>query len=747
MATRERRSRSDFFDRRLQELLAQALINNPEISSEEVAIAAVGGYGRGELFPGSDLDILIVVGSHTSHIEPLVNSILYPLWDEKIKIDHSVRTPKETLQTAEEDLKVLLGLLDIRFVAGAATLIKSVSDGALKLWRKDARKKVAILKKLLTQQHQRAGDLAYLLEPDLKEARGGLRDVVAVRALAVSALVEIPMERISVSASVLENVRESLHKVSGRDKLLFQEQDKVAVDLGYPDADALMSDVAQSARTIDYCLSRALQEIDSQEPQGLGRFFTRKNREEISRGVFVMGREVWAAPDFDLDEDPVLPLRLAAAAAQRGLVIARESATAIAEQLSQEKGALTNPWPREAREQLISLIGAGSAMVAVFETLEQEEILFHYLPEWRMVRSLPQRNALHRHTVDRHMLETAVCAAAYARKVKRPDLLFVAALLHDIGKGTQEDHSERGALMITSIAERIGFNTSDIQTLQMLVRHHLLLPATATRRDLDDPATIAAVAEQVPDNLELLHYLSFADGEATGKAAWSEWKARLVEDLVYRVKLLRSGRLVDSEPILEHYEAVEKLHVEVEDRTDDLAITIASPDRTGLLSIISGVLSNLRLDVRSARTKTVGNVAYMRWIVIADPHIDPPKAIDIENLINKSLDGTFDVAQKIEERKRAYALAPSIPVPPPVVSILQDAATDASIIEVRSHDRPALLFTIGGAITSCQVDIRSAIVTTLGSEAIDTLYVTEINGGALSQERAEEVRRRIEALL
>jgi [protein-PII] uridylyltransferase len=392
-------------------------------------------------------------------------------------------------------------------------------------------------------------------------------------------------------------------------------------------------------------------------------------------------------------------------------------------------------------------------MVQIFEALDQEEIIFHWIPEWRAVRSLPQRNVLHRHTVDRHMVETAVQAASLTRKVHRPDLLLFSALFHDIGKGTEEDHSERGAALIAPLAQRIGFSEQDINTIQLLVKHHLLLSATATRRDLDDPATITAVADVIPDlqTLELLHALSIADGEATGRAAWTDWKASLVAELVKRVELAITDNTVAQQPELSDNQRAKadsgKLSVAIENRESVYAIEIVIPDSTGILSTVAGVLNLLRLDVRSARTKSVGNSAVMEWIVIPDPHAPVLEEQKLHDEITRALKSRSSLSERIQERIYAYSQLPSIPVPDPVVETFLDAATDATIIEVRSHDRPALLFGIGDSITRSSVDIRSAIVTTLGAEAIDTLYVTEIGGGPLTPERAEEVAMRLRAAL
>ena len=757
MGTRERRIRSNEGDLILTNLFQSTLLEVDGADSDDVAIAAVGGFGRGELSPGSDLDILILHRGTLSEEElsSFVNKILYPLWDKKIKVDHSVRTRSEVREVAESDLKVILGLLDIRLVCGSAALVADVQIDALDEWRKNSKRRLPELEKSLLERHQRAGELAYLLEPDLKEARGGLRDITAIRALEKSGAITIPMERISVAESLLSNVREALHIVSGRDKdkLLFQEQDKVAAHLGFVDADVLMSEVAQAARSVDYLLDSTWYRLAHKGKDGAGRFLRKVRSTTLSRDISIANKEVTIDIDADFSLDPTIGLRACAAAAQLGLPMSMDSLERLSVALTSGVTELPNPWPRDARENLISLIGAGPAMVQIFEALDQEEIIFHWIPEWRAVRSLPQRNVLHRHTVDRHMVETAVQAASLTRKVHRPDLLLFSALFHDIGKGTEEDHSERGAALIAPLAQRIGFSEPDIKTIQLLVKHHLLLSATATRRDLDDPATITAVADVIPDlqTLELLHALSIADGEATGRAAWTDWKASLVAELVKRVELAITDNTIAQQPELSDNQRTKAdsgmLSVAIENRESVYAIEIVIPDSTGILSTVAGVLNLLRLDVRSARTKSVGNSAVMEWIVIPDPHAPVLEEQKLHDEITRALKSRSSLSERIQERIDAYSQLPSIPVPDPVVETFLDAATDATIIEVRSHDRPALLFGIGDSITRSSVDIRSAIVTTLGAEAIDTLYVTEIGGGPLTPERAEEVAMRLRAAL
>lgn len=768
MGTPERRSRSNESDRELKALFLAAREKLQESTTRSVpgiALAAVGGFGRGELCQGSDLDIIFLHSDqfHSDQLLEFVNSVLYPIWDGKTSsaqmprsVDHSVRSRSQTREAARSDLKVAMGLLDIRLIAGDADLVASVQNDSLDDWRKDSRTRLAQLRTQLEERHTRAGELAYLLEPDLKEARGGLRDITSLRAISMSGALVIALERISGAESTLLNIRDALHEQSGRsrDRLLFQEQDKVAVALGYSDADALMGDVSQAARDVDYLMQSTWHRLDHRGKDGLGRILKRPRTTSVGHGISAAHQEVVLDPEAVSLDDPVLGLRAAAKAAQLGLPLSLDSAVEIARGLADGVGLLPNPWPREAREHLVSLIGAGTAMVRVWEALDQEGIITNWLPEWRPVRSLPQRNVLHRHTVDRHMVETAVVAAKLTRQVHRPDLLLIAALFHDIGKGGKEDHSRRGAALIEPLAKRIGFNDEDIATLRILVEHHLLLPATATRRDLDDPMTITSVLEKIPNlqTLELLHSLCIADGEATGSGAWSEWKASLVDDLVRRVAAAMTGSTIAPQPELtaeqRAFSEIGALRVEVSVSESDYAIEIIAPDRPGLLSIVAGVLNLARLDVRSARTKSHGPSAVMRWIVSLDPHAPAPTAEKLHKDIDFALYSHNDLERRIQERIATYAQLPSIPYPPPVVEYFAGAASDCTVFEIRSHDQPGLLFRIGDALTRCRVDIKSAIVTTLGAEAIDTLYVTEIGAGPLKNSRAEEVALKLrEALL
>jgi [protein-PII] uridylyltransferase len=438
--------------------------------------------------------------------------------------------------------------------------------------------------------------------------------------------------------------------------------------------------------------------------------------------------------------DPAVGMRAAAKASQLGLPISIDSCEMLRNQ------ELPNPWPREVREDLVAFIGGGSAMERVWEALDQAGVIEKWLPEWSSVRSLPQRNALHRHTVDRHMVETAIQAAKLTRTVHRPDLLLVASLFHDIGKGTQEDHSERGANLNFADCKTNWFfrrrcsNSSIFGSVSLVTFKH-----SDSTRFRQDPATIQSVLELVPDmqHLELLHALSIADGEATGKGAWSDWKARLVKDLVSRVKSAMSGSLVAPEMELSESQMKGALNSEVQvllkETNGSYYLELIAPDSTGLFANVAGALNLLKFDIRAAKTRTFEKAAVMNWVVNLDPFAQLPQESEIKTAIENSIKDSENLKQKIEAKIRSYAPLPGVSVPPPELEIIEDISSSATIIEIRSHDRPALLFRIGLAVKELNIDIRSVIATTLGAEAIDTLYVTEVSGEKLSAAKAEEV--------
>ena len=749
MGTRERRERSDASDCELVELFRGALAVSG-MTERQIALAAVGGFGRGELAPGSDLDLLFIHASLSEKgLSTFIKAMLNPLWSVGRKIDYSVRTRGETKTVSRGDIKVITGLLDIRHIDGNQDLTDGVAYDASRQWSKRIRVYLPMMRELMEQRRKTFGELAFLLEPDLKEARGGLRDINTIRSLAKSEFIPISLDRLAAAEALFATVRDSLHGLTGRtrDQLMLTEQDAVAAELGFENADILMLELSKAARAVDYVMQLSWHRIEER----LNRFAARRSKRfPIAKGLERLRNEIGVLADYDISSDPGLGLRAAAMAAQRGVRLSLESTMRLAEEFAE----IPTPWPRQTREDLVALVGAGESMIDVFESLDQEGLISRWIPEWSHVRFLPQRNVLHHHTVDRHMLETAVRAAALTREVHRPDLLLVGALFHDIGKGyAGKDHSEFGAELMLPLAKRLGFSDADATTLAEMVILHLLLPTVATRRDMEDPQTIEYVLSEIKsaELLELLHALSIADGEATGRTAWSDWKAGLVANLVELALAAMQGIAPPPQPELSSEQiakaALAKLTLEIFDRGDVLDIEIIAPDRPGLLSAITSVFTVTRLDVRSAKTRTVNKMAVMNWIVNVDINVPTPSRVGLIDLIERALNGTEEFQIRIEERIRSYHRRPGILVPPPVVSAITQNVSDATIIEVRMHDRPALLYTVATAISEFGVDIRGAIVSTLGAEAFDTLYGTDLQGFPLSPEKALELAKELEIIL
>ncbi|MGW2838991.1 [protein-PII] uridylyltransferase [Streptomyces sp. NPDC001493] len=751
------------------------------------ALVAVGGYGRGELSPRSDLDLLLLHdgSADAAAVSALADRIWYPVWDLGLALDHSVRTPAEARKAAADDLKVHLGLLDARAVAGDVGLVTALRTHVLADWRNQAPKRLPALHELCQERAERMGELQFLLEPDLKEARGGLRDATALRAVAASWVADAPREGLVEARRVLLDTRDALHLVTGRatDRLALQEQDQVAAALGLLDADALLRQVYEAARTVSYASDVTWREVDrvlrarSMRPRlraMLGGARPAPERTPLAEGVVEADGEVVLARSARPERDPVLTLRAAAAAAESGLPLSRH----LVRHLAGAAAPLSVPWPPEAREELVTLLGAGEATVGVWEALEAEGIVTRLLPDWERVHCRPQRNAVHTWTVDRHLVETAVRAASLTRRVGRPDLLLVAALLHDIGKGWPGDHSVAGEVIARDMATRIGFDKADVAVVATLVRQHLLLIETATRRDLDDPDTVTAVAEAVGSlsTLELLHALTEADALATGPAAWSTWRASLVDDLVGRVAAVLAGEapadpgpaVPDAEQerlaveALRTREPVLALHTQPEPPSESgepgpvgVELLIALPDRPGVLPAVAGVLALHRLTVRAADLRAVelptelgesADLLLLSWRVAAE-YGSLPQVSRLRADLLRVLDGALDIQARLAERESAYPRRRGIKAPPPRVTVASAASRQATVIEVRAQDAPGLLHRIGQALEDSAVRVRSAHVATLGANAVDTVYVTRTDGTVLSDEEAATVAKSLEAAL
>jgi [protein-PII] uridylyltransferase len=743
---------------------------------EGVTLIAVGALGRRELAPYSDLDLVLLVGDNGRQDAPsrsrprvhgqgnagaqqdvaaIAGRLWYPLWDAGIGLDHSVRTVAEAVQVAGADLAAALGLLEARHLAGDPALSGRLIAATRQAWRAGLRGRLDELVAATQARWQRAGEIAHRVRPDLKDGRGGLRDVQLIDALAAAQVTDRASADVQAARGLLLDVRTELHRLAGRrrDVLDPQDADEVAALLAMGDRFDLARALSGAARTVAYATDVALRSARAALPRrGLGAALTlgRLGRAPLRRplddGVVEHAGEVALARDAQPTRDHALVLRVATAAARCGLPIAAATLSRLADTAPE----LREPWPRPALDELLSLLGAGPAAVGVIEALDRNGLWGRLLPEWGAVRDLPPRDAAHVWTVDRHLVETVAQAGRLTTRVARPDLLLLGALLHDIGKGRGPggDHCVVGAAIAEQVGRRLGLWPADVAILAAMVRHHLLLPHTATRRDLDDEATVRRVSQTLgadPVLLELLHALAEADALATGPGVWSDWKAALVEQLALRCRGYAAG---DPPADASHPPLDQRLRALVAESADaavaggggvrlllDAAavpptVTVVAPDRTGLLSRATGVLALHSLQVHSAAVRTHDGTAVDVFEVTPRFGALPDPALLRESLV-RSLDGTLALTEALAGKERDYATAAAGEDPPPRVLWFDDEATGAVVLELRAHDRIGLLHRVAAALESCGADIRWAKVATLGRSVVDSFCLATAHGDPL----------------
>ena len=711
------------------------------------SIVATGSLGRRELVPYSDLDLLLLHDDMpTDTVRQIADQLWYPLWDANIRLDHSVRTVAETLRVAAADVSAGLAMLDARHIAGDEQLSARLIEGVRGQWRTGIR---SLFGELVEETHarwRRIGEIAHRAEPDLKLGRGGLRDLQLLDALAIAQLAdrltvgrpENPLGSLTDAHMTLLNVRTELHRVSGRghDLVLAQFADEISAALHIGDRFDLSRTLSDAGRTVSYRVDAGLRTAGNALPRRGISAIRRRPRRPLDEGVVEYDGEIVLARDARPQSDPVLLLRVAAASASNGLPIAMSTLSRLADSAAE----LPTPWPREALDNLLVLLAAGPDTIAVIETLDRTGLWVRLFPEWAAIRDLPPRDVIHIWTVDRHSAEVVSRARIFTTRVARPDLLLLAALVHDLGKGRGVDHSVLGAELITQIGTRLGIWPSDIELLAKLVRHHLLLSIVATRQDLNDPQTIATVCETLdgdPVLLDVLHALTEADSLATGPGVWSDWKASLVGDLVRRSRMAMIGEpLPHADPLDPEYlslAADHKVHVELRPGSSQRLyhVVVIAPDQRGLLSKAAGVLALNSLRVHSASVNIHEGSAISEFVV--SPHFgSPPAAGLLRQQLVGALGGEVDVLGTLEHRNSTENPKPvgeaptAVPVhgltaPPRILWL--EGAPDRSLVEVRASDRTGLLALLTRALERAGADIDWAKVTTLGSMVDDVFCV------------------------
>lgn len=726
---------------------------------QPIALVAVGGLGREEPAPYSDLDLVLLHDLPAKKVRAVADSIWYPVWDSGVGLDHSVRTVEETAGLAASDVKVSLGLLDVRFIAGDEQLAGEARARIAAAWRVNAATRAEQLQQMALERVEGFGQVAYLLQPNLKQSYGGLRDAMILRALARAQLIDLRPE-LRAAIGTLLDVRGEVHRHAGKpnDVLLAQDRASIAGSLGLAGGTELLRQVNGAGRIVAHALDTAFRRAASRRAEsasgGLRARLRRPTRlgpvrEGLAKDVVTHAGEVVLARDARPTSDSGLLLRVARAAAYADLPIS----TFTLDRLRIESPVDVALWTDEMRHDFVALLAAGPPLLRVWESLDQHGLLVRLLPEWDHVRSLAQHNAVHTFTVDRHLLQTALEVDGTNIAVSRPDLLRIGALLHDIGKGRPGDHSEAGAGIARDIAARMGFPAADCEVIDKMVRYHLLLPSTAQRRDLTDPRTVAAVLDRVgpsPLLVDLLHALSLADSKATGPAAYSQWKSDLIAELVHRVKAAQAGEPIDELDMVDELAAdllagdpAEPVSAAVGRAPGAYQrLVVVLRDASIPTSQVAGVASLSSLNIRRARLSEVDGARLMD--VIVEPRFGSmPRMQELAETFRRVADGSLDLRERLARKAAAYDKPVSGGLH---LRWVEGAATNASVIEVQAADRTALLYRLMGAFEAAGAQVRSAVIESYGPDVVDTFYLQTSEGKTLGRECRHAVELELERL-
>lgn len=789
--------RAGIVDAGLRELFAGA---EPR---EAVALVALGGYGRGELAPRSDIDLLLLhEGSRPEEVAALAERLLYPLWDAGLTVGHAVRTPAECSAIARERLDAATAMLDGRWLAGDEGLWAETHGALLADTRDEPRALAERLGADAGSRAERFGHVSHLLEPDLKEGAGGLRDIHALGWLA-TALGEGPdapaldglgllrsaeREAVDGAHEFLLRVRSALHLETGRasDRLLLEQQPSIARWMGFSDepglraVDGLMRQVFEHARQVEHVRTSVF--------------------DRYLRG----GSEARA-----VEASPAGILRTLGQIAREGGVVASETLDAI------EAVGVADPveWSGEVRDAFLELLRVGERGAAMLEVLDRVDLLRRYLPEWALVRCRPQRDPYHRFPVDVHLLRTFAnvarllddpgddhVAAEAASLLRERDGVLLGALLHDIGKTGEGGHVAVGGEVAGRALERMGLPSATRELAHFMVAEHLLLPDTATRRDLEDDDLVLDVASRVgePERLAALYLLAVGDANATGPAAWTPWRQTLIRELVAKVErvlergeagpetgerlaeradalrallpdlpeadlqrfLLRMPRsyvlTVPAERIAEHLPIVRPPLGALEVRTlagpgarpGTHALTVVAADRPGLLSLIAGALSLAGLSILSAQVFTTEDGAAVDVFEVEgafEPEIGEERWREFRTTLRKAIEGRLALDHRVEAKRRIYP--PPRHEVPVQVRVHPDASDFFTVVEVGASDRIGLLFDVTRTFADLHLDVHLAKVATYGARVVDAFYVRDVLGRKLDAEQVAELERALLARL
>lgn len=804
------------------EVATQWLHPNPNpTDGERLALLAVGGYGRAEMAPHSDVDLLFLTPYKiTPWAESVIESMLYILWDLRLKVGHASRTIKDCIRLGREDFTIRTALLEHRFITGYEPLLAEFDDSLKKnLFKGTAPEFIEAKLEEREQRHKKQGGQRYVVEPNVKEGKGGLRDLQTLFWVAkylhgvdsTHELVELGMfdqeeyDSFERAEAFLWAIRCHLHLIAGRamDTLSFDMQVEVAARMGYSDkagrraVEYFMQDYFRHATRVGELTRIFLTSLEAQhvkkEPRLVGLF---RRKRKVRDGFKIVQNRLTFSDEEKFLADKLNILRIFEEALRTGLLLHPEAMRVVAAHLDEIDDDMRDN--SEARRIFLDLMLKHGNPERSLRRMNEIGVLGAFIPEFQIIVAMMQFNMYHHYTVDEHtiqciknlsqiereeLVEELPVASGILKKGVDRKILYVAMLLHDIGKGRDEDHSILGARIARKVSARLGLKKDDCKTVEWLVRNHLLMSDIAQKRDISDPRTVRGFAKAVKSKkqLDLLTVLTVCDIRGVGPNTWNNWKAMLIRDLhaqttealdngleeVNRTtrediakKALRAALKAEGwgtkeirTEVARHYapywQGVQledqlefaKLLKDHDDKTVGLDLKLDAArdatracfgmvDHPGIFARLAGALALVGANVVDARSYTTkdGYVTATFWIQDADGHpYARSRMTRLRNMIGKTLKGEVVARDalvdkdKLKKRERAFRV-------PTNITFDNEGSEIYTIIEVDTRDRPGLLYDLARTLSFANVYIASSMIATYGEQAVDTFYVKDMFG-------------------
>lgn len=816
-------------------------IANPT-AGEHLALVAVGGYGRGELAPYSDVDILFLLPYKlTPNGEQIIEYMLYTLWDLGFKVGQSTRSVKECLRQAKADMTIRTALLEARYIWGDQKLFQEMKQRYEAELHTETAEFIEAKLAERKERHRRLGDSRYQVEPNIKEGKGGLRDLHSLfwlakyiyrvddlaKLVALGVFSEEESARFARAQNFLWTVRCHLHYATGRpeERLTFDLQSEIGHRMGYTDhagsrgVERFMKHyflIAKDVGDLTRIFCAVLEDEQRRKPRLPFHIFGAE-RKKMIEGFQVEGGWINLSAESAFQDDPVNLIRIFRVAQAHGLDIHPKALRLITQSLRLVDARLRDH--PEANRLFLEILTARSGVEIALRRMNEAGVFGRFIPDFGRVVAQMQYDMYHVHTVDEHtlialgilnkleageLIREAPVATSVAGSISSRRALYMAVLLHDIAKGRGGDHSVLGEKVALKLCPRLGLTPEETEQVAWLVRWHLLMSDTASRRDIEDPKTILDFVERVlsPERLKMLLVLTVADIRAVGPNTWNGWKAALLRDLYHAAMDVMSGGLVaeardtriqaaqaaarrlipdfsseefaafaqrgypfywlsfDPETHARHARLMREAErseapLTVDTRVDAhravTEITLYTADHPGLFSRIAGALAVSGANIVDARIMTMTNGMALDTFWVQDPSggaFDKPEklaklAVLFENVLSGRLKPHLELARPnpIQSRTKVFAVAPR-------VLIDNRASASHTVIEINGRDRPGLLYELTRALTSINLQISSAKIATYGEKVIDVFYVKNIFGLKVSHEsKLNEIRQTLMAVL